>query len=657
MSGRAASLAARRRAAWRPCLALLVFLALGLPAPPAAAQSGVVAEQYLVDLAVQPDGALAVTEQQTFFLGGGPYRRGETSIETARVEAIRDLVVGEPGRDYRQVSTPTEEPYTFHVRQDGRRLRVTWWFPATRDARRTFEIRYRAEGAVRIYPGGDQVYWPAIEPDRRYPVREARVRVRLPAEVAPDALRAAAYPERLNARYAVLDARTVEFVATDLPPGEPLVVRVQFPHGLVSAQPPAWQAAADREDWLQQNLRPALDFLMLVAALLILAVGLTWLALRWTVAGRDPAVGAVPPLLREPPDDTPAPLVGVLLDQRADTQDVVATLFDLARRGVLRITPVSGPEGPSDYLLERLATAPEALRDYERHVLLAVFGEASQVRMSEVWRTFVGTWPTLKAALYQEAVRAGLFPDDPEAVRRRYRAGAIALGAVAGASWVAATALLGRYSGLAWLPSAALAVVAVALLVAAPHLPRRTRVGALAARRWEAFRRYLEQAAAGQQPAAPELFERYLPYAIVFGLDRSWVERFASTAAPVPSWYGIDPGPVIIWGGPPWIGPVGGPGRPADSGPIARPVSGGSPGAEPAGGSSGPGGLGGLSDSLADLLSRASDVFAHGGGSDWSGGGAGDYGGWSGSIGGGWGDGGGSGFDGGGGDGGGGGGC
>ncbi|HLI26008.1 MAG TPA: DUF2207 domain-containing protein [Chloroflexota bacterium] len=647
MSGRAASLAARwSRAAWRPCLALLVFLALGLPAPPAAAQSGVAAEQYLVDLAVQPDGALAVTEQQTFFLGGGPYRRGETSIETARVEAIRDLVVGEPGRDYRQVSTPTEEPYTFHVQQDGQRLRVTWWFPPTQDARRTFDIRYRAEGAVRIYPGGDQVYWPAIEPDRRFPVREARVRVRLPAEVAPDALRAAAYPERLNARYTMLDARTVEFVATDLPPGEPLVIRVQFPHGLVNAQPPAWQAAADREDWLQQNLRPALDFLMLVAALLILAVGLTWLALRWS-ASRAPTVGAVPPLLREPPDDTPAPLVGVLLDQRADNQDIVATLFDLARRGAVRITPVAGPAGPSDYLLERLPTEPEALRDYERHVLLAVFGEATQVRMSEVWRTFAGTWPTLKRALYQEAVRAGLFADDPELVRRRYQAWGVTLGALAILGWLVGASLLGHYSGLAWLPPLALLLVGLALLVAAPHLPRRTRVGALAARRWEAFRRYLAATAAGREQAPPELFERYLPYAIVFGLDRSWVERFASTAAPAPSWYGIDPGPVIIWGGPPWIGPMGGPGRPADSGPAAGPVPGTSPSAEPAGSYGGPGGLGGLSDSLADLLSRASDVFAHGGGSDWSGGGAGDYGGWSGSIGGGWGDSGGSGFDGG----------
>jgi hypothetical protein len=49
----------------------------------------------------------------------------------------------------------------------------------------------------------------------------------------------------------------------------------------------------------------------------------------------------------------------------------------------------------------------------------------------------------------------------------------------------------------------------------------------------------------------------------------------------------------------------------------------------------GPGGLQGASDSLTEMLNRASDVFSHGGGSDWSGGGFGDFGGSSGAGGGG----------------------
>ncbi|MBX5493474.1 MAG: DUF2207 domain-containing protein, partial [Chloroflexi bacterium] len=566
-------------------LALLALLAAwviaGLvPACPVAAQTGVVAEEYAIDLAVQPDGALAVTERQTFYLGGGPYRRGETSIETARVEAIRDLVVGEAGRDYRRVNSPTEEPYTYYVQPEGNRLKVFWWFPAVRDERRTFEIRYLAQGALRIYPGGDQVYWPAIEPDRRFPVREARVRVQLPAEVAPDGLRAATYPERLNARFAVLDGRTVEWVVTDLPPGEPLVVRLQFPHGLVNAAPPAWQAAADREDWLQQNLRPALDFLMLVFGLLVLAVGLGWIALRWAAGGRDPTVGAVPPLLREPPDALPAPLVGVLLDERADSQDVVAALIDLANRGVIRITPIA-EGGERDYLLERLTADTRDLRPYERQLVIALFGEGTQARMSQAWQTFAGTWPVLKQALYEEAVRAGLFPHNPEAVRRRYQVWGVALCVLAIMGWVVGNALLGRYTGLAWLPAVALLLVGGVLLLTAPHMPRRTRAGALAARRWQAFRRYLAEAADGHAAREREQFEKYLPYAIAFGLDRSWIQQFAATTTPAPSWYGGYayggyPGPVIIVGAPPWGGPVGGAGH-SHGGPAGEPGPAGGP--------------------------------------------------------------------------------
>src|SRR5438067_6371575 len=173
-------------------------------------------------------------------------------------------------------------------------------------------------------------------------------------------------------------------------------------------------------------------------------------------------------------------------------------------------------------------------------------------------------------------------------------------------------------------------MVADALVWLAPHMPRRTRAGALAAQRWAAFRRYLTGLATGRDAAQREEFERYLPYAVAFGLDRAWMERFAAAGAPAPSWY-QGGGPVIIgtpgwypWG---WGGSYGG-GYGGDGGHWG-PGGGagwGHGGAAPGG----PHGFGGpqeASDSLADMLGRASDVFSHGGDSGWSGGGFGDSGG------------------------------
>ena len=67
-------------------------------------------------------------------------------------------------------------------------------------------------------------------------------------------------------------------------------------------------------------------------------------------------------------------------------------------------------------------------------------------------------------------------------------------------------------------------------------MPRKTRAGAEAAAKWRAFRRYLDDIEKYEGvEEAKAIFERYLPYATAFGLDRTWVAKFASVQAPTPS--------------------------------------------------------------------------------------------------------------------------
>jgi uncharacterized membrane protein len=72
-------------------------------------------------------------------------------------------------------------------------------------------------------------------------------------------------------------------------------------------------------------------------------------------------------------------------------------------------------------------------------------------------------------------------------------------------------------------------------------MPVRTAKGTDLARRLLGFRNYLTTTAAG--PARPagraDLFDDYLPYAIVFGCTKQWAEVSAAVAAAdrAPSWY------------------------------------------------------------------------------------------------------------------------
>ena len=128
------------------------------------------------------------------------------------------------------------------------------------------------------------------------------------------------------------DARTVSFTLPVLQAGSGAEARVQFPHGLITTPPPPWQAAADRADTVRQTVAPIATFLALLLSLAIVVGGGVGLFMLWYTRGREPAIGAVPPILDQPPSDLPAPLAGTLVDGRRP-QDAVAALVDLGDVG------------------------------------------------------------------------------------------------------------------------------------------------------------------------------------------------------------------------------------------------------------------------------------------------------------------------------------
>lgn len=194
---------------------------------------------------------------------------------------------------------------------------------------------------------------------------------------------------------------------------------------------------------------------------------------------------------------------------------------------------------------------------------------------------------------------------------------------------------------LAILPGLALVFVGILLLIVGPHMPKRTAEGVRQAGQWAAFKRYLSRIREYETEAqAKTLFNRYLPYAVAFGIDQSWVQKFAGVGVPAPPWFNGEMfgpfggpqtrggGPVIIMPGP-WIGGYGhGHHR---GGYVGGGGIGGAGGT--GGGMGGPPNLDDVSGSLADMLNRAAETLARGGGSGWSGGG----GGWGGGGGGGFG--------------------
>jgi uncharacterized membrane protein YgcG len=92
--------------------------------------------------------------------------------------------------------------------------------------------------------------------------------------------------------------------------------------------------------------------------------------------------------------------------------------------------------------------------------------------------------------------------------------------------------------GWYWFPLVVLVLMAVAIYMISGALPKKTSVGAEAAAKWRAFRRYLEQIEKYEKVAEQrQIFDSYLPYAVAFGLEESCVGAFANAETPAPRWY------------------------------------------------------------------------------------------------------------------------
>jgi hypothetical protein len=436
------------------------------------------------------------------------------------------------------------------------------------------------------------------------------------------------------AQATVVDGQTVRFTAGPVSKDVGLEVKVTFPHGLISAPAPAWQSqfdAGERRDAVS-NL---ITVISAAFGFLILIGGIVGLYLLWYLRGRDRYAGLVADYLRQPPSDLSPGVAGTLIDERADLQDVLATFTDLGRRGVLKIdeqqtTGPFGLGGSRDFVVTRLPNE-EKLTKFEQTLVDTIFiGGGDEVRLSQIKASMVTSLPRFGQELYAEVVERGYFEQSPEATRARYKGFGITLIVLAVVFWIAVSVLFGGVAHGLTATAIPLLLIGIALIFLSRSMPAKTLKGAEEAAKWKAFRRYLANLEKYDNlENAKGIFERYLPYATAFGLDRGFIQKFASVSTPAPQWYAGGGGPIII-GGP--GGYYGGPGGGYYGG------GGGNNSTDGGGGGwsapslqdlsdRGGGGVQSWSDSLSDMLNSAGSAFGGGDGGGWSGGGGGGGGG------------------------------
>jgi uncharacterized membrane protein len=465
--------------------------------------------------------------------------------------------------------------------------------PDAINADRTIVIRYRVRNAIRFFTSGsagsfDELYWNVTGNGWTMPIDSVHARVVLPEDVRPTRVAAYAGAAGSTSSDALIerDVNEVGFSSTRaLYPYEGLTIGVGWPPGHISSRPSqAYQRLIDILRWLP-ILIPFLVFILAYR--------------HWASHGRDPQEGSSVVHYEPVAGATPAEL-GTLVDNTADMPDITATLVDLAVRGYVHITELTeehlfGLSKSTDYRIDIIRKRADwkDLKPHEASYLDAL-GQAAPrdaytVKISELRNRFYKFLPEIRNAVYDELVEVGYYRERPDRTRAKWFGLTVLVAFALGSMTMVSLAR-------AWItfdPAAlifATVVSIVVMLIFTQIMPARTVEGARARDAALGFKEFLsrvEEDRYKRMITSPEMFEKYLPYAMAFGVEEKWANAFKDIYREPPQWYTGGSGPFNVSS---FSSSIGNMSSAAASSMASSPGSSGSGGGGSSGGGSGGGG-------------------------------------------------------------------
>lgn len=527
--------------------ALLLFSCVLLVVNPAAARADGedwAVSRYDVTARVNADGTTHVTLDLDFDFGDEPgHGPFVTLVEQQRVKGNPDvwrMVDYELGPVTSGTGAPTDVETTH---EDGS-LVVRIGDPDVEvSGVQNYRLEYTAHGVIapeQSQSGLDEVNWNAIGTGWQVPIRSASVTLTGPVAIE----RAACFWGRGFNQECTADATaaTATYTSPALEPREGLQVVAGFPAGTFAA---AAEPRFERR-YHAGNLFPLTPATGIVSgALALLGVGAVLLRLRR--GSRDEVYVGMTPGVRPAADQSAsvarsaskAPVtvaftppkgarpgeIGVLEDATADDVDVTATIIDLAVRGHLQMSEAG--KGVWRFTSRR---SEDPLTHPEAHLLRTLFRSGPEVTTHDLReRGYHDLLPGTRQRLYHRVTsELHWFRTQPNHMRGLVAAVGVGIMVFGGVLGAVLAFTLGW--GLIAVP---FIVTGLLVLLLCNRFGHRTAEGSAVLAEAKGFELYLRTAEADQIrfEEGIDVFSRYLPYAIVFGVADRWVKVFADLAA------------------------------------------------------------------------------------------------------------------------------
>jgi uncharacterized membrane protein YgcG len=551
-------------------------------------------KSFDANITVDKDSSFTVEEKQLYSYKG-EYHKGYRNIPLNGMSDITDVEVldGETGTPLQYSSgvldklLPTSwNKYTYY-KQNGEMI-VEWYYNLA-NTDHLWILKYKVHGGLGFYKDHDEVYW-NIFTNYDVPIESSTVYIYLPANnfVSSD-IKATTYTtdatNNSHIVYKESDNALDHFTAGPFSPKQSFTIALGWPKGLID-ESSFWKY------WFTKNWPHLASLAVFLGTIIFLF--LFWLFKEKLKKGRGTVIAEY-----EPPHNLPPAMAELIVTESSTPRAWSATIVDLAVRGYVKIVEeetlgflkivkiisasiliifivtvalvVFSSGGGSNYsglfivlifliivinsLLKRSKDykvtklkdigSDEKLHDYEKRFLWILFAgresfstskmkSASNTEKREMYQDMVELKKKLLNELSLDESSAYEVPINGKTIfDLQYVISIIAfvLFFIVISQQETVTPYLGLVIVSIW--------AIITIVISTKYNPRLSQEGRIFKEEWLGFKLYLETAERYRmQNLTPEIFEKYLPYAIIFKVEKQWAKNFDSIVTGEPAWYG-----------------------------------------------------------------------------------------------------------------------
>ncbi|NBC25712.1 MAG: DUF2207 domain-containing protein [Bacteroidetes bacterium] len=498
-----------------------------------------------VEAEILDDGTIRIHETFTYRYEGS-FSWAKASIPFRGFSEIQDIRVSEAGREY--INENSEVPGTFSVSTSDDNVTIRWHYSA-QDTTRKFTLSYTVTDALSVGPDYSEFFWNYLSPSRDKSTDSLHVSISLPDTVSTDQLYAwSRIPEEKNS--VVVEPGRFTLTANNISRRESARLRILFPTSLfdssVSVTDPELSLSTIveqekiREQEAEEKAEQRAFYRSITRETTIILSLLSLLLFIYTYrkyGTRHPVRSASDRETSVVPGRVPPALIGKLILSNTTTGNhLVATIFDLARRGWFTIQEKkpeepkesgwfsSGEDDKSEFIISKSETPPDdSTRPYEAKLIDYISNKIrdGEDRFSKLFKgdgSAASTWfSEWKSEVKKEF-------DSNEWIDKTSYTG-VTINIIGQVLLLAGSIYL-----LVMGTEFALIALAVAciMVVASFFIIRRTKDGEETYQRWKAYREGLKNA--DRRIIRMGLMDRHFIYAIAFHLNEKQISAIIESS-------------------------------------------------------------------------------------------------------------------------------